>query len=137
MLPTLSTSILCFDADHPPMDYGERLGRALELARKERGQLASALGISSQAVGQVIRGKTGAFTAENNARAARFLEVDSFWLATGEGEPRTLLMMERLALSTRAVYVGQLLDQLESPAQRDRAYALIVQMLEFGGLGPM
>lgn len=116
------------------MDYGARLQIAIDLAGKERGRLARELGISAQAVGQVIRGATGAFNAANNARAARFLEVDPFWLATGEGQPRTLLMGERLALSTRAVYIGQLFDAIEDPAQRDRAYALIVQMLEFGGM---
>lgn len=40
-----------------------------------------------QAIGQVIRGDTGALTAENSARAARALGVDHYWLATGEGEP--------------------------------------------------
>lgn len=114
------------------MQYGERLGKAMELAGKDRSQLAVALGVSSQAVGQVIRGDTSALTAANNARAARFLEVDAFWLATGEGEPRTPMMMERLALSAQAVYIGRLLDAIDDYAKRDRAYALVVQLLEFG-----
>lgn len=38
-----------------------------------------------QAVGDVINGKSKAFTAENNAKAAEFLKVNSFWLATGDG----------------------------------------------------
>lgn len=69
----------------PAMSYGERLKEALELAGKDRPALATALGISVQAIGQVIKGHTQAFTAENNAKAARFLKVDSYWLATGEG----------------------------------------------------
>ncbi len=69
------------------MTYGERLLQALTASKKTRSQLAEKLGISEQAVGQVILGNTKAFSAENSARAARFLEVDDLWLATGEGEP--------------------------------------------------
>lgn len=64
--------------------YGERLAQAMERAVVSRKQLAAELKISEQAVGQVIKGKTGAFTADNHVRAARFLGCDSFWLATGE-----------------------------------------------------
>lgn len=70
------------------MKYGKRLEKALEMAGKDRQALAAALGISPQAVGQVITGgRSGvqAFTAENSARAAKFLGVNHFWLATGEG----------------------------------------------------
>jgi len=67
--------------------YGERLEEALRLVGKDRQQLADALGISVQAVSQVILGKTKALTAENSARAARFIGINPFWLATGEGAP--------------------------------------------------
>lgn len=72
------------------MSYGERLEKAIEMAGQSRKALASAAGVTTQAISQVIRGVAGAFNAENNARAARFLDVDSFWLATGEGQPRPL-----------------------------------------------
>jgi transcriptional regulator with XRE-family HTH domain len=68
------------------MSYGKRLGEALTFAKKERKELADALEVSVQAIGQVLIGKTAALTAENSARAARFLKVSHFWLATGEGE---------------------------------------------------
>lgn len=69
--------------------YGQRLSTAMELARvTDRAKLADALDISVQAVGMVLAGKTRALTAENSAKAARFLKVDHYWLATGEGEPR-------------------------------------------------
>jgi antitoxin HigA-1 len=68
--------------------YGSRLNEALRLAEKERQELAREIDISVQAIAQVIAGKTKALTAENSARAARYLGVNSFWLATGEGEPR-------------------------------------------------
>lgn len=69
--------------------YGERLEHALALAKKDRAALGKELGISIQAIGQVIAGKTKALTAENSVRAARFLDVDQVWLATGEGHPQT------------------------------------------------
>lgn len=68
--------------------YGERLEEALRIAGRERKELCAAIDITLQALGQVISGKTKALTAANSARAARFLKVDHFWLATGEGEPR-------------------------------------------------
>lgn len=68
------------------MKYGDRLKAALVYARKERKELALALEISVQAIGDAINGKTKAFTAENNAKAATFLRVNPHWLATGEGD---------------------------------------------------
>lgn len=70
-----------------PTTFAERLEEALRIGGKDRQQLADALGISVQAVSQVLLGKTKAMTAENCARAARLTGVDTFWLATGSGEP--------------------------------------------------
>jgi len=67
------------------MSYGSRLEEALTARGATREGLASAIGISVQAVGQVIAGKTKALTAENNSYAARYLRVSTDWLATGEG----------------------------------------------------
>lgn len=72
--------------------YGERLQTALDHARKTAAELARHLvrpdgqrGVSNSGVHQVLRGETKAHTAENCVRAARFLDVDPFWLATGQG----------------------------------------------------
>lgn len=70
--------------------YGQRLADALKAANKSRKELAAALGISVQAVGDVIRGNTISFTAENNAKAALFLKVSPNKLAGIEKEPRIL-----------------------------------------------
>ena len=70
------------------MGYGERLQQAPDLAGASRDDLARALGVTVQAVGQVITGKTLAFKAKNSAQAAQFLAVSAHWLATGEGLPR-------------------------------------------------
>lgn len=67
------------------VNYGERLEHAIKLAKSSRAAVAQATGRSVQAIGQVIRGDTGALTAENSARAARALGVNHYWLATGEG----------------------------------------------------
>lgn len=75
--------------------FGERLQAALTHTGKTRAQLAAVLrdpagnvGISASAVGQVIRGDTNQFTAENAVRAARYLGVDAYWLCTGDGAMR-------------------------------------------------
>jgi len=66
--------------------YGDRLEHAMRLAGRSRKELCSAVGVTLQALGQVLSGKTKALTSENSAKAARFLRVDHYWLATGEGQ---------------------------------------------------
>ena len=73
--------------------FGERLATSLKHSGKSRAQLAKVLrspsgelGISTSAVGQVINGGSNAMTAENTLRASRFLGVDAYWLATGDGQ---------------------------------------------------
>lgn len=66
--------------------YGTRLKIALDRKEKDRAWLADRLGISVQAVGQVMTGKTRAFAVENHERAVRELGCSGFWLATGEGD---------------------------------------------------
>lgn len=68
------------------MNYGTRLKQALAATGKSRKQLGEAMGITVQAIGDVINAKSNAFTAENHARAAAFIGVNPFWLATGDGE---------------------------------------------------
>lgn len=68
------------------MSYADRLNQAMALRGKSRRELAEAMGISVQAVGMVCRGQSGAFTAENNAKAAAFLRVSPDWLATEMGD---------------------------------------------------
>lgn len=78
--------------------YGDRIAQQLALKRaggqKTRKGLAQAVGISVQAVGQVVRGETKAFTAENNALAAAYLECDPGWLATGKATKPAFAWMD-------------------------------------------
>ncbi|MCQ9618364.1 hypothetical protein L1889_18160 [Paenalcaligenes niemegkensis] len=65
-------------------------------------QLSDALDASYQAVKKVIDGKSSAFNAANNARAAQLLNVSGDWLALGVG-PRERKTGEAIlpALSSR------------------------------------
>jgi SOS-response transcriptional repressor LexA len=66
------------------VDYSERLKLALKQSGMTTQMLADALGISYQATKKALDGKTKAFTAANNQKAANLLGVSAEWLATGE-----------------------------------------------------
>lgn len=68
------------------VDYSERIAASMKNAGVSVSSLAANLGVSYQAVKKVVDGKSRAFTAENNAKAAAFLRVSPDWLATGSGE---------------------------------------------------
>lgn len=69
--------------------YGKRLAYALQSLNKperDRAWLAAKLGITVQALSQVITGKTKALTSENHEAAVQALRCSGVWLATGHGE---------------------------------------------------
>lgn len=77
-------------------NYSERLALAMRRAKRldrkgnpDRAWLAESLSISVQAVGHVITG-LNLFSAANNARAARLLVCNAYWLATGEEAPEAV-----------------------------------------------
>lgn len=67
------------------VDYSERLSLAMNRVGIDVRQLSDALDATYQAVKKVVDGKSNAFNAANNARAAQFLNVSSDWLALGIG----------------------------------------------------
>ena len=67
------------------VDYKDRLASAMKIAGLSTQQLADKLNISYQAVKKVLGGKSAGFGIINNVRAAAALNVNSDWLATGEG----------------------------------------------------
>lgn len=82
--------------------FTDRLGEAFEARGCTRAELGAVLrgpggkiGISPQAVGQLLAGKSKQMTAENTALAARFLGVSAMWLATGEGKRELLAVNEQ------------------------------------------
>lgn len=71
------------------LTYSERLKEALGGGTPEQvRRLSTHLGISYQAVKQVVDGKTNSFTVANHIRACRFLGVRSEWLGLEEGPMR-------------------------------------------------
>lgn len=94
-------------------------------------EVADAIGVTKATINALLNGRSQSLYAPNSAIAARVMRVDHDWLATGEGESRPFLMAERMALSPKAIELGRLFDRLEG-IRRDRAYALIIQMLDFG-----
>jgi transcriptional regulator with XRE-family HTH domain len=117
-----------------PRPYGERLLQALQLngmtepdgtpKRDARAKLAKEAGVTVQAVGDVLRGTSKAFSAETSAKAARFLKVDHYWLATGDGEPR------QPGLSEEAKAFAQRFDKLN--AQERERWLLIIKVVRDG-----
>lgn len=70
------------------MSYGKRLEQAIKLAGSSRTKVAEAVKLTPQAIGQCIRGDTEFLKVDGSAKVAAFLDVDHYWLATGEGSPR-------------------------------------------------
>jgi hypothetical protein len=118
-----------------PSTFQDRIKAAMDLAVRSASQVARVLrspdgtiGVSPQAVHQALRGETKSFTAENTARAARYLKVDYFWFATGEGTPRPSKTEE--APIEQVVYrLGVLLGELDDLA-RGAAANLLAQLAQ-------
>lgn len=98
--------------------YGERLGMALDWSGRSGAELARHLGVTKSAVYQVIGGQSAGMSAANSARAAKWLNVDHFWLATGEGASKST------DLSPMALDVAKQFDGAPE-AQKKALYALI------------
>jgi len=68
--------------------FKDRIEKSITISGKTWEDLRRHLGVTSQAITKLKDSKSKAMNAENCAKAARFFEVDFFWLATGEGRPR-------------------------------------------------
>lgn len=99
--------------------YGERLAWALERSGKSGAELARQLGVTKSAVYQVTGGQSASLSAPNSAKAAKWLDVDHYWLATGEGSPRPR------DLSPMAVDVARQFDAVPLTKQESLYAALI------------
>jgi transcriptional regulator with XRE-family HTH domain len=130
--------------------YAARLAQAMSIAKVDRAQLAQGIGVSVQAVGQVLNGETKAFSAMNNAKAARFLTVDAYWLATGDGYPHApqptvpfrdlsgieaqlITLFRRLAPESQHSVVIDV-DSMGTPAPADTQTAELPGMSDFSQL---
>lgn len=97
-------------------NFSGRLAVAMTMAQASRRALADAVGISVAAVSLVLSGQTSQMTAENTARAARYLGISMHWLATGEGS-----MLDDV--SPEAMEIARQLDRLDG-GDRRRALAM-------------
>ena len=130
--------------------YGQRLDAALAKKGGDRAWLAKQIGISVQALSQLILGKTRSLTAENHEVAAAVLGCSGSWLATGHGEmtpqanpalhlassgatPATLgqtlqslsSYFDQMDASTRSIAVSLLGQLADNPADHARIAAMI------------
>lgn len=67
-------------------DFADRLKQAMARSGATTRKLADELDVTYQAINKLFRGTSKALTAENTAKAARFLGVSVSWLATGRGD---------------------------------------------------
>lgn len=88
--------------------------------------LADALGFSYQAAKKAIDGLTKMLTADNNVTAAKFLGVDSEWLATGLGH-----LNGPKRLSDLAERIARAFDERVPPAMREPTYAQMLNAIMF------
>ena len=102
--------------------------------KKTRKELAVALGCTPQSIGMVLTGagKSERFlSVQKHAAAARFLRVDSYWLATGNGAMVVGagdLKKAPALLSDDAAEIAAFFDKLN---QLDRTRAYVTTMHEF------
>lgn len=93
--------------------YDERFAALLRERGITASDMAARLKLSYQAVKKIVDGKSKMMAADNNARAAAILNVDSDWLATGEGRRER----GKLPFSERALRIAAIYDQV-SPKDR-------------------
>ena len=115
------------------MNYGDRLVHALAISAKSRLELSTAIGASTQAISQVINGNSKSLNAENTLRAARFLKVSAWWLATGEGSPMSIEALSE-GLSHEAISYAVEYEAM-NPQEREQFRLLLAAALAGRGLG--
>jgi len=130
------------------MTYGKRLEAALTHAGKSRKALADLLDCTPQAIGIVINWtgeKDRKLGTEAHAEAAKFLKVDSYWLATGKGEmvisryckqnqpvapvEPAQTATNNVALSNESVMLGTMLDTIKEPMRRIEVMSACVNLI--------
>lgn len=125
-----------------PSPYGERLQWAIDNQSRPVGvtELAAAAGVSYQAIRAVLKGGAGgtkALSAETHVRAARFLGVDSFWLATGEGSPELQTDKKWSELSPLARASALTMDHLRNDEPRQEViYSQLLRLVADPAVSP-
>jgi transcriptional regulator with XRE-family HTH domain len=126
---TYRTSSIIFTRKTPTlvrMDFRERLTAAMKRANVNGAELGRAIGVTSQAISLILSGTSRALTAENTAKAARFLKVDHYWLATGEGHITTPPQGEALGITPEALSIAKWFDRLTDARDRARVETAVM-----------
>lgn len=108
------------------MNLLERIDLALQHARKSRSDLASNIGITTQAISNLKRRPGSTLRPENVAKAARFMKCDLYWLCTGEPN-RYCAEDSDGSFSVLALEVAQWLDDMPEDDRR-RVFALLYEL---------
>lgn len=86
------------------IDFSERLRAAMRMAGVDVRWLSRRLGVSYQAVAKVLNGGSKSMSASNTALAAEALGVNARWLATGDGEMRSVAIPVGVATETDTAF---------------------------------
>lgn len=115
----------------------DRIDIALQHAGKSRGQLATAIELSTQAISNLKRRPGSTLRPENVAKAAKWLKCDLYWLCTGEPEEYRTERSAGPEWGALACEVAAWLDALPA-AEQERAFARIYMVCKdsHAGLSP-
>jgi hypothetical protein len=111
------------------MNLLERIDIALQHARKTRGDLAEAIGVSTAALSNLKRRPGSWLKPDKVARAGRFMQCDIYWLCTGEGG-KYVPAMKPGAIESHSFLVAEVAKWLEgmTPAEQALVFATVYQL---------
>ena len=108
--------------------FGERLQEAITNAGRTRAEVASAIGCTVQAIGLCVTGNNASMSAENTARAARYLGCDVFWLATGELEDDSI--SNPSANERNSVNGMKLIGKISTALEKQQLSSLQIEIID-------
>lgn len=113
-------------------DYSDRLKEAMEDRNVDEAFVSKKLKVSPQAVRKVLLGGSNTFSAENNAKAAKLLNVNPDWLVLGRAEPKSRVFGSALqTVATPQDMLRALRARVieRNPDERESAASLVAKYL--------
>lgn len=114
-----------FQHTHGMSDMGMRLRHARKIRKLSQQKLATLSRVKQPSISQLEKGGSKSFRGNTLVSLASALRVNPEWLAHGKGN----MERQNVALSDRAVTVGQAFDRLGIEMQ-DKIAAMILTMAE-------
>jgi len=116
--------------------YGERLAWAIAKRKTSAAELSRKSGINKASISQYINGTTGAPRNVTSAKLASSLDVNQFWLDTGQGDWDALTVVDNKNhnvdnpwLSSSSNSVIDLIENLKDMERTDRLAPELVSLL--------